>query len=73
MQNYQYNVSVLVPAYNEEKTIGIILNKLLKLKFVKEIIVINDCSTDSTEEIVLSLQKKYPKKIVYEKLPPKFW
>jgi glycosyltransferase involved in cell wall biosynthesis len=58
MQNYQYNVSVLVPAYNEEKTIGIILNKLLKLKFVKEIIVINDCSTDSTEEIVLSLQKK---------------
>jgi len=69
MQNYQYNVSILVPAYNEEKTIGIILNKLLKLKFVREIIVINDCSTDSTEEIVLSLQKKYPKKIVYEKLP----
>jgi glycosyltransferase involved in cell wall biosynthesis len=66
---YKYSVSVLVPAYNEEKTIGIILNKLVKLKFVKEIIIINDCSTDSTEEIVFSFQKKYPKKIIYEKLP----
>ncbi|GIX43141.1 MAG: glycosyl transferase [Leptospiraceae bacterium] len=65
---YKYNVSVLVPAYNEEKTIGIILNKLIKLKFIKEIIVINDCSTDATEDIVLSFKKKYPKKIIYEKL-----
>lgn len=67
-QKYKYNVSVLVPAYNEEKTIGIILNKLIKLKFIKEIIVVNDCSTDSTEDIVLSFYKKYPEKIIYEKL-----
>lgn len=66
---YKYTLSVLVPAYNEEKTIGIILEKLLKLKFVKEIVVINDCSKDSTEEVVLKYKKKYPNKIIYEKLP----
>ncbi|MFN3603906.1 MAG: glycosyltransferase family 2 protein [Leptonema sp. (in: bacteria)] len=64
----KYTLSVLVPAYNEEKTIAIVLKKLLKLKFVKEIIVINDCSTDSTEEIVLKFKKKHPKQIIYEKL-----
>ncbi len=61
-------LSVLVPAYNEEKTIGIVLQKLLKLNFVKEIIVVNDCSTDSTEEIVLNLKRKHPQKIIYVKL-----
>lgn len=68
MKKYKYNLSVLVPAYNEEKTIGIVLSKLVKLSFVKEIIVINDCSKDSTEEIVLDFKKKYPDKIIYEKL-----
>lgn len=68
MKNYKYNLSILVPAYNEEKTIGIVLNKLVQLKFVKEIIVINDCSEDSTEEVVLEFKKKYPDKIIYEKL-----
>lgn len=41
-------VSVLVPVYDEEKTIEIILKKLLALRFITEIIVVNDCSTDGT-------------------------
>ena len=45
-------LSVLVPAYNEEKTIGTVLEKLLRLDLVKEVIVVDDASTDRTEEIV---------------------
>jgi len=47
-------VSVLVPAFNEEATIGTVLRKLLNLKFVKEVIVVDDCSTDNTAAVVRS-------------------
>lgn len=51
-------LSILVPAYNEEKTIQIVLEKLQSIELLnsieKEIIVINDCSSDKTEDVVLS-------------------
>jgi glycosyltransferase involved in cell wall biosynthesis len=47
-------LSIIVPAYNEENTIETILNKLISIKLPnsiqKEIIVVNDCSTDLTEK-----------------------
>ncbi|MFC2091915.1 glycosyltransferase family 2 protein [Elusimicrobiota bacterium] len=45
-------LSVVIPAYNEEKTIRVILNKVLDVDIEKEVIVINDGSTDSTRKIV---------------------
>ena len=48
-------LSILVPVYNEEKTLQEILEKVIKLKIngvEKEIIVINDASTDATSSIV---------------------
>ena len=48
-------LSILIPAYNEEKTIGIILDKVkgVKLKNVrKEIIVVDNASTDRTFDIL---------------------
>jgi glycosyltransferase involved in cell wall biosynthesis len=49
-------LSILIPAYNEERTIGTMLRLLsdltLKENVSKEIIVINDCSTDQTEGVV---------------------
>jgi glycosyltransferase involved in cell wall biosynthesis len=49
-------LSILIPAYNEEKTILQILYSINNVKFnseiEKEIIVINDCSTDCTEKMV---------------------
>jgi len=49
-------LSILVPAYNESKTIELILNKILNvdLKSViqKELVIVNDCSTDNTIEVV---------------------
>ena len=54
-------LSILIPVYNEEKTILSIINKVVSFKLIenisKEIIVINDCSADNTEEIILSYKK----------------
>jgi len=51
-------LSIIIPAYNEAKTIHLILNKLKEVKLVnnitKEIIIVNDCSKDQTEEVLLN-------------------
>ncbi len=46
-------ISIIIPVYNEENTIKIILNKVLNQKeYNKEIIVINDFSTDNTKSLI---------------------
>ena len=51
--------SILVPAYNEEKSISTCLNSLISLAYDdKEIIVIDDASTDLTVQAVESFQSK---------------
>ena len=42
------DISVIIPVYNEEKYIDEIIKKVNLVKIKKEIIVINDGSTDST-------------------------
>ncbi|SKC17257.1 glycosyltransferase family 2 protein [Dyadobacter psychrophilus] len=48
-------LSVIVPAYNEEKTIWKVLEKLKSVEliggFQKEIVIVNDCSADNTEGV----------------------
>lgn len=47
-------LSILIPAYNEEKTIHLILDKVIAVKldggFEKELIIVDDCSSDNTVE-----------------------
>lgn len=49
-------LSILIPAYNEENTIHIILEKIQEVELIeniqKEIIIVNDCSKDKTVESV---------------------
>lgn len=51
-----YKLSIIIPAYNEAATIHSILNKILKVNLIndiqKEIIIINDYSTDNTREVI---------------------
>ena len=51
--------SIIVPVYNEEKTVGIILDRIFKALDDKEIIVVNDASTDNTLSIVQSKLSQY--------------
>jgi len=47
-------LSVVMPVYNEKNTVLKIIDKVLKLDIVKEIIVVDDCSTDGTRELLKS-------------------
>ena len=50
------SLSVIVPCYNEERTIGFLLNSVMSQKIVKEVIVIDDHSTDSSLRIIESIK-----------------
>ncbi|MBL4677778.1 MAG: glycosyltransferase family 2 protein, partial [Mucilaginibacter sp.] len=49
-------LSIIIPAYNEGGTIHLILNKIKAVELIddiqKEIIIVDDCSSDNTEQAV---------------------
>lgn len=57
-------LSIVIPAYNEAKTIHLILDKVIEVNlignFAKEIIIVNDCSKDNTIEVVNQYIKEHP-------------
>ena len=57
-------LSIIIPAYNEARTIHLILEKIEAVQLIsgikKEIIIVNDCSSDETANVVRSLMQKYP-------------
>ena len=57
-------LSILIPAYNEERTIHLILDKVLAVKLEgniqKEIVMVNDASTDDTEGAINSYIALHP-------------
>jgi glycosyltransferase involved in cell wall biosynthesis len=50
------NLSVIVPAYNEAATVIETLTKLLEQPEVKQVVVVNDASTDNTADKVKSVR-----------------
>lgn len=58
-------LSIIVPVYNEEATISQVLDNLLKVKFIHEVVVVNDGSKDKTKSILDKL--KHKKICVYHK------
>jgi glycosyltransferase involved in cell wall biosynthesis len=65
-------LSIVIPAYNEARTIHFILDKIKKVSLVndiaKEVIIVNDCSTDDTESAILNyMQQNKELSIVYYK------
>jgi len=61
-------ISIVIPVYNEEKTILRLLDKVdkLDLHIEKEIIIVDDYSTDDTRNILKKLESKY--KIYYHEV-----
>lgn len=57
-------VSVIIPCYNGENYIKKCVEKTLKQTYKNiEIIIVDDKSTDNSKNIILELEKKYPKKV----------
>lgn len=54
----------MIPAYNEGKTVHLILDKIAQVSLLnniqKEVIIVNDCSKDDTEEAVLRYKQNNP-------------
>ncbi len=59
-----HTLSIVIPAYNEGKTIHFILDKVREVELIgdirKEVIVVNDCSKDDTVEAVERYRKEHP-------------
>lgn len=53
------NVSVIIPVYNEQETLGEILGKVLALDFVTEVVAIDDCSTDNSGRIIAEYASRF--------------
>ncbi len=68
-------LSVLVPAYNEEATILQLIGKVIATELVgnhdKEIIIVDDCSTDRTGEIVAEYIENHPGAAIFYFRQPK--
>ncbi len=60
-------LSVVIPVYNEKDWIIEILRRVKAVEIDKEIIIVDDCSTDGTREILKDLASKGEKVIFHEK------
>jgi len=57
-------LSILIPAYNEAQTIHLILDKVLAVRLIndmeREIVIVNDCSSDATPEVIQKYIQEHP-------------
>lgn len=52
-------LSVIIPAFNEEKTVESVIKKVMSVyigRLEKEIIIVDDCSTDNTRAVLKSIK-----------------
>lgn len=60
-----FKLSVVIPVYNERETIREIIKRVSEVEINKEIIIVDDYSTDGTREILDSLPKDFPEVKIY--------
>lgn len=60
-------LSVIIPVFNEEKTIGKILKRVLSQQTVWEVVVVDDGSTDNTRQVLQQTRDKKIKILHHQK------
>jgi glycosyltransferase involved in cell wall biosynthesis len=50
--NFNKKLSLVMPAFNEKNSIKQTIHKVLQLNFLHELIIVDDCSTDGTRELL---------------------
>jgi glycosyltransferase involved in cell wall biosynthesis len=58
-------LSIIIPAYNERKTIHDIVSMVRSTPFEKEIVIIDDCSSDGTQQILKEIEKEPDIRVYY--------
>lgn len=56
----QDDLSVVVPVYNEERTLEAIIAKLIRVQGLREILIVDDASTDSSPDLIANICSRYP-------------
>ena len=63
-KNNPQTLSIIIPVYNEEKSVALILDKIREVKLIreteKEYILVNDCSGDATAEVIKAYMERHP-------------
>ena len=60
-------LTIIIPVYNETNTITKILDKIIKIKIKKQIIVVDDFSSDGTKDKLIKYKSKIDKIIFHKK------
>tara|TARA_Y100001958_G_C21206759_1_gene532784 strand:- start:279 stop:980 length:702 start_codon:yes stop_codon:yes gene_type:complete len=59
-------LTIIIPAYNEINTIQTLIDKVSQIEIDKQIILVDDCSSDGTNEIINKNENKIDKIIVHK-------
>jgi len=66
MLDPKMKLSIIIPCFNEKNTIVQILEKIKKISFIeKEVIIVDDSSTDGTRDIIKNLKRDLFNKIIF--------
>ena len=60
-------LTIIIPVFNEKKTLPILLDKIFSIKLSKQIIIVDDKSTDGTVKVIYKYKKKIHKIICHKK------
>ena len=60
-------LTIIIPVYNEIKTIEKLIKKILKINIKKQLIIVDDGSSDGTEQILKKYKSKIDKLIFHKK------
>ena len=59
-------MKIIIPAYNEINTIQALIDKVFELEIDKQIILVDDCLSDGTNDIIYKNKNKIDKIIIHK-------